>query len=253
MSSVSTIQPFENVPKIFIDPLFENQKYCLVSFTPSKGATPDKDGIFGMSKVRGVFHTVQEANDRAEWLIRNHDQSSVILTTFVGRPYPVCVDTKKYIEETNNVDLQTKISTTLKEEAREKREADKRAMAEMKEREETLLKDVEKPAVEEGSSSSQDPEDLFENYTMMRVKRAHLIFTYNEQVEKMEKMKQVLVDCDTAIRKTDAEDNDFKDRYMQRYNDARNEVGCKFDSETTATFMKYLDDDRELSTVLKTI
>jgi hypothetical protein len=235
---LSSIQPFENVPKIFIDPLYEQQRYCLVSFIPSANATPDADGIFGMSKVRGVFQTAQEANDRAEWLIRNHDQNTTILTTYVGRPYPICADTKKYIEETNSVDLQTKINTTLREEAKEKRVIEQKAMNEIKEREKELVADTE----------SQRVEDPFEHYTMLRVKRAHLIHTVLEYNEKMNNIKKILVECTKEINESD-KTTDFKTKYLDRYNKAIEEVGCKFNN--SETFMKYLDDDRDLEEILK--
>jgi hypothetical protein len=232
--NVSCIQPFENIPKMFIDPIYNGQKYCLVSFIPSRGAQPDADGVFGMSKVRGVFQTAQEANDRAEWLIRNVDQNANILTTYVGRPYPICLDTKEYIEETNNVDLQTKINTTLKADAQEKREKDMKAMNEIKEREKELVNDTS-----EGTSES--PLDI---YIMNRAKRAHLIHTFKEYQSKLETIKKALYLCDNAIKETECDE--FKKDYMERYHAARKEVGCPGEE----SFMKYLDDDRPIRDII---
>lgn len=268
MSLVSTVECVEKLPQnIGNDPFFENQKFCLVSFIPAKNASPDPDGVFGMCKVRGVFATSKEANDRAEWLIRNHDASHSILTTYVGRPYPVCVDVKKYVEETNTVDLTSKISTTMREDAREKREQDRKAMAEIKQREAALLKagssHPDSDDVDSSSSSSStsnldmiDENDIkndLDKYIMLRMKRANLIFMFNEQIDKLKNMRQVCVLTDNEIRQQDRINPSYKSEYMERYNNARAEVGCKFDASQPVTFMDYLDNDEELHHVLKTI
>ena len=42
------VQKFTKFEKFYADPKLESQVHCLVSFFPSKGATPDSDGVFGM-------------------------------------------------------------------------------------------------------------------------------------------------------------------------------------------------------------
>jgi hypothetical protein len=224
------------------DPLYEGQKYTLVSFIPSKGAQPDKNGLYGMAKVRGAFHSLQEANDRAEWLVKNHDSVHPILTTYMGRPYPLVADTKSYVQETNEVDLKKNSDEIIKEDVKTKRLEDKKIVNEIKEKEKELLKDV-------------DPEtemDPFENYTMLRVKRAHLIFTYKENLEKLEKIKDILNKTQTEIKTYDEQSNEYKQQYMERYESAREKSGLGgFNKDTTETFMKYLDNDEPLENLLK--
>ena len=62
----------------FVDPPISDQKYCLVSFTPSRDAKPDKHGIFGMMKVRGSYSTDEECEDRMGFLIRDVDSYNKI-------------------------------------------------------------------------------------------------------------------------------------------------------------------------------
>ena len=80
---------FAQVDRYYADPQQINQKIALVSFIPSSGATPDKDNIYGMMKVRGVYGSEEEANERAEFIIRNVDSYHEVYHAFVGRPFPV--------------------------------------------------------------------------------------------------------------------------------------------------------------------
>jgi hypothetical protein len=45
------------VDKYYADPNQFGQNIALVSFIPSSGSKPDKDNIYGMMKVRGVYGT----------------------------------------------------------------------------------------------------------------------------------------------------------------------------------------------------
>ena len=83
------VSKFPKFEKFYADPKLDNQVHCLVSFFPSKGATPDSDGVFGMLKVRGTFQTQDEADLRAEYLIRNVDSFHSVYHTYVGRPFPL--------------------------------------------------------------------------------------------------------------------------------------------------------------------
>jgi hypothetical protein len=80
---------FVQVEQHYADPPQFGQKICLVSFIPSKGAKPDKDNIYGMMKVRGVYATEEEANERAEYIIANIDSYHEIYHCHVGRPFPI--------------------------------------------------------------------------------------------------------------------------------------------------------------------
>jgi len=73
----------------FIDPVQAQQAVALVSFLPCKGASPNNLGLFGFAKVRGVYSTEKEANDRAVYLIRNIDSVHTIHHVRVGHAFPV--------------------------------------------------------------------------------------------------------------------------------------------------------------------
>ena len=55
----------------YSDPAIAFQNIALISFVPAKGAIPNEHGIYGFSKIRGVYNTELEANAKAEEIIRN--------------------------------------------------------------------------------------------------------------------------------------------------------------------------------------
>ena len=62
---------FLKVERRYADPVESMQRIGLFSFVPAKGATPNEKGVYGFAKLRGNYPTDQEANERAEYLIRN--------------------------------------------------------------------------------------------------------------------------------------------------------------------------------------
>lgn len=77
------------VERSFVDPAQPQQAVALVSFLPCEGATPNRLGLFGFAKVRGVYSTEKEAHDRAVHLIRNIDSVHTIHHVRVGHAFPV--------------------------------------------------------------------------------------------------------------------------------------------------------------------
>ena len=131
---------FPRIEQAFCDPLYSNQIYCLHSFIPSKAASPDPDGIYGMIKCRGVFPTLEEADKRAEYIIKNYDSIHRIYTSYTGRPFPLC-DTSKFSEDINEIDLQKKTMDVMKEDLKKRKEEDDKEIKDMQEREKKLLEE----------------------------------------------------------------------------------------------------------------
>ena len=111
------VPPIANYPKLermYADPKQMGQMFSLVSFIPSIQAKPDKDGIYGMIKVRGTFATEDEANSRAEFLIKNVDSYHKIYTVFTGRPFPA-TESSKFSHATTEIDIRNKIKNIVSE------------------------------------------------------------------------------------------------------------------------------------------
>lgn len=240
----TAISTFPRVERRYADPAIVNQNYALVSFVPSVDAKPDADGCYGCMKIRGVFASIDEADERAEYIIKNVDSYQSILTTFVGRPFPlIACDGEKYGATLNKVDVDKKTEEVISKDVKQKREKEHKEMAEIKKREENLKKDV-KREVEEVPSD--------EVYTMLRVKRSQLIHTYVENVNKMNELKQLIRDTNDEIKELDDKDPKYKEQYLDTYMEARRESG--FDDtkmNQSETFMKYLGDDIDIEELLK--
>jgi hypothetical protein len=225
------VKKFPRTENFFADPVYNNQVYSLHSFVPAKGATPNKDGIYGMVKFRGSFPNLDEANMRAEWLIRNSDSYHQIFTGYVGRPFPLTLNTR-YTSETKEIDIKQQVVENVSSDIKSRREKEKKEIDEIKEREKKLLEDVSKPV------------DPYEKYTTLRVKKAQLTWTYNETRKKMEQMQESILRTRKEIEEMDAEDGDYSAQYMERYRKAREESGLKED--TDSSFMKYMAEDIDL-------
>lgn len=241
----TSISLFPRVERKYADPALTNQNYALVSFVPSREAKPDADGCYGMMKIRGVFATIEEADERAEYIVKNVDSYQSILTTFVGRPFPLIPhDAEKYGAKLNKIDVNKKTEEVISKDIKAKREQDNKEVAEIREREEKLKQDVK-----------VEMEDLpdEEMYTTLRVKRSQLIYTYMENIKKMRELKDLIYNTDKEIQAMDANDSTLIEQYHQRYMDARRESGFTDEMvQDTDTFMKYLGNDVNLDELLST-
>lgn len=233
------VEKFPRVDKFYADPVIQNQVYCLHSFVPTKGAKPDEHGVYGFIKCRGTFATQREADERAEFLIRNVDSFHDVFTSYCGRPFPATVD-KKYAQETNVVDIKNQIVKAVSEDVKAKVMKDKQVKDEMFEREQKLLQDSKK------AEKGEQVETPMERYVTLHVKRANLVHVYLETQKNLEKVKKSLLEAREEIREMDTENPEFQKDYMERYESARKEVG--FDSvKMDGTYLQYMGlNDEEL-------
>ena len=222
---------FPKFEKFYADPPMANQTYALVSFMPSQGATPDKDGVYGMLKVRGTYASEEEAMLRAEWLIRTTDSYHSIFNTYVGRPFPLS-NGKKFVTDTTEVDIKKKVVEETSVDVRKKRDEERQAMTEIQEREKELMADVEK--------TEDDPYDV---YTELMVKKAQLSWTYHQTLGKMEEMKKNIIKAREEIVKLNSQNDDYHRQYMDRYMEARKKAGLP---NTDESFIKYMAEDLDL-------
>jgi hypothetical protein len=225
------VDRFEKVERSYADPTIMNQKISLHSFIPSKNAKPDENGIFGMLKVRGTFATEDEANERAEYLIRNVDSYHSIFHGFVGRPFPITV-TSDFSKEVERVELQKKTTEIISSDIKEKKRKERQDIEDVKEREQNLQEEVDR--------ESNDP---FEVYITLNVKKAQLVWTYKETQKKMDQMKESIIKTRKEIEELDEENNEFSEKYLDKYMQAREKSGIK--DEDDESFMKYLCKDVE--------
>jgi hypothetical protein len=228
-AGLKKVASFPKVDRYICDPVRDNQKYCLHSFVPSQGATPDKDGIFGMLKCRGTFETTHEMDTRAEDIVRNIDSYHELYHGYVGKPFPFSVDSK-YIEEEVEIDIKKKIVSEVSSAVKKMRDNEKVIKEEVKDQEEALIYDVDDSKVE----------DPAEYYTGIRVKRANLIHTIMESKKKLIEMQDYLRTACSEIKKIDKSSKKlYKKEFIKRYMTAREKAGIPADDDT---LIQYLGD-----------
>jgi hypothetical protein len=223
------IRNYPATERTFADPSIPGQKLCLVSFIPSVDAVPDKDGVYGMMKVRGCYDNEEEADDRAELLIRTVDSYHKIFTAFVGKPFPATTSSK-WSADMNEIDIKKKVTEVISKDIKRQRMEEKKEIEDIKDREKKLMEDVEKDF------------DPYERYIELRVKKAQLVWTYLETQKKMDEMKESIVKTREEIAELDAEEPSFFSTYREKYMLARRDAGLKDDD---ASFLSYLGDDDE--------
>lgn len=228
---VCDVKTYPKIEKFYSDPTIHGQKIALHSFVPAQGCVPDKDGVYGFVKIRGVFSNEREANDHAEKIIRDIDSYHSIYHSFVGKPFPLAFD-KKYVAETKEVDLVQKTVETISKDIADKRTKDKKVVEEIKEREKKLI--------EESKDENRNPVD---EYTTLQVKKAQLSWTYVETMKKVEQMKESVLKARREIHTFDSEHPEYKQEYLARYVKARQDAGLP---DTDDSFMKYMGEDIDI-------
>lgn len=230
---------FPRVDRFYADPVLNSQVYCLHSFAPSKGAKPDERGVYGFVKFRGSFATQQEADERAEFLVRNVDSFNDVYTSYCGRPFPL-THNKAFVKETSEIDVKKQITDIVSKDIKTKVAEERRIKDELKEKEKKLLEENDKVI------NNVPVETDEERYTVLQVKRANLVHVYVETRQKLEKIKESILKCRSEIEQFDQTHPEIKDTYIEKYNQARELSGLdKVENDTS--YLKYMGyDDKEV-------
>lgn len=221
------VKDYPKIERRLEDPEYNEQKYCLHSFIPSSGATPDKDGVFGIMKFRGAFKTIEDMQERTSYLIRNVDSYNRYFEGFVGKPFPVTVDTR-YAERQEFIDVRNKISEVTAKHVAEERKKEKKDMEDLKMRQEKLQEKVDE--------ESADP---FTHYLEQRVKRSHLIFTVVGGKKTLNTYLHSIRKINAWLKEQDELHPDYKESFMDRFMEARRAVSIP---DSDLTLLQYIDD-----------
>ena len=217
------------------DPVVLGQEYGLISFTPASDVKPNKNGVYGVFKLRGNFSSIEESENYAENLIRNHDSYNEINVVRVGQCIPL---TKKQelVEETINVDLNKEVDKIMSENVKEKRKSEKQEIKNIKDREAKLLQENK-----EILNDTYEKEPL-EEYIMLRVKKAQLMWTLSETRKRIEKeIIPAIKKVKSEIKEWNEKYPTFDQEYYERYMEARKSVGIENqDKLNYSYFMNYL-------------
>lgn len=241
LNNTQFVQTYPKTDRTYADPSIPMQTYGLVSFIPAKDAKPNANGIYGFCKIRGVFGSEFEANQRAEYLIRNVDSYHQIYHCYVGRPFPI-TNSSQFSEKVEEIDIKKEMAQVMSQDVQDKKKKEQKDMEEIKQKEKELLK------VSKQNQEQPDlPQDPYENYITLRVKKAQLTWTYQEHMKKLQEVKESIIKARQEIEELEKEHSDFSEKYFEKYMQARREAGLTESSdELHSNFIKYMVEDVDL-------
>lgn len=238
LNNTSFISKFPRVDRTYADPPPPMQSIGLLSFTPAKGAKPNANGVYGFAKLRGNYTTPMEADQRAEFLIRNVDSYHQIYHAYVGRPFPCTVD-PKYCAETAEIDIRKETTQAVSEDVKEKKRKEQQQVKDIQNREEALL-------AEHRRNVAGEEEDPYETYITLRVKKAQLTWTYLEHQKKLEEVRNIIKKTRKEVDDMDHKYPTFQEIYFEKYMKARRDAGLKGSEKDRDNFIKYMVEDVKL-------
>jgi hypothetical protein len=206
---------FPKTQRIRVDPVLENQKIGVITFVPSKTAIPDKDGVFGVLKVRGTFEDEDKADIFSEDIIRNVDSYNENYYVYVGRDFPICVDNDKFCKATKEVDIRSKLDGIAKEKIIEERKKEEIEKREVQQRHQQLLTDVK-------IEKSFDDLDF---YVSLRVKLAQARMMQEEYEQKLKQLSKTIKTTKEKIYELDEKFPEYIKQYEAKYNSAVDAIG----------------------------
>lgn len=183
----------------------------------------------GIGKIRGAYVTQEEANQRAEEIVRDIDSSNSVFTCIIGVPFPLV--SEGMADELNEIDLQQQTEHAIAQNVRKQRRKEQKEMEDIRMREDELMRNAEK-----------DPNaDDQENYTTQRVKLAHLRYSIAEHTKKhaecIENEKNVV----KWLMDMKSRNPQFEENYMEKYMFGRKAAHIPDDHELEG-FMKFMND-----------
>jgi len=193
-----------------------NQNFSVFYFIPSKGATPDQDGCFGVMKNRGNFPTAREAEEHAEAIIETIDSFNENMIGYVGRDFPITCD-PKYCLTTKEVDVRNKLDSITKNNIREIRANDKKEMEEITEKRRELLEDT--------SETKEKAIDDLDFYITLRVKRANIRILQEECTARLKDCAKKLKSATSEINRMDEQYPEYIKEYESKYKTALDAIG----------------------------
>ena len=118
------------------------------------------------AKLRGNFATEIEANQRAEFIIKNVDSFHQIFHPYVGRPFPL-TQSDKFSNVVEEINIKEAIQKSFSKDIKNKEKKDRKDKQEILDREQKLMEETKR-----------EDEDPYEHYTILKNKKAQLTWTF---------------------------------------------------------------------------
>ena len=213
-----------------VDPAIPHQKFGLISFIPSKNSCPDKDGCYGVIKLRGNFSTEQEADKWSERLIRDFDNFAEIDYAYVGNYFPLMDSNEIYTRSTREIDIRKLVNDTVKDATRQKEMEEQKQIKEIEERQRKLLD----RSNEEEKDKSYDDLDY---YVQIRVKKANALYVIDEAEKKIKEAQAVVEKVKVEIEELDSKHPTYNNEFLAKYEAAIKATGGNISNNPIIGFM----------------
>lgn len=232
LSALYTPRPFRIANRNCVDPIkHTDPTYFLFTFVPCKDAVPDKSGWYGVAKVRGFGHTLEEVDLRAKEIIENVDSSNSIFTGVCGRPFPLV--TTGLASDLVEVDVSKKTEQIISDNVRAKRKAAEKEIKEMEERRAALVK-------EDGTINDDiSPQEL---YIQERVKLAHLKYACFEHLSKRDECLKSIDRVKAYLKDANTTNPEYEENFIERYKEGRRKANIPEETDFVG-FMKFIAED----------
>ena len=248
LNNTAFTDKFPRVDRTYQDPPIPMQNIGLISFVPSKGAKPDKHGVYGFAKLRGNYTTPTEADQRAEYIIRNADSYNQIYHAYVGRPFPMTIS-DKYSAETAEVDIRRQTTEAVSSNIKAQKDQEQKTMNDIKDREEQMLVESKKAREDDGTGEPPE-EDPYDRYITLCVKKAQVSWTFLEHLKKLKEVRDIIVKTRKDILEADDKYPEFRGKYFEKYMEARRNSGLDENvRESQDNFMKFMVEEAVIPTV----
>jgi hypothetical protein len=212
---VRNVPAYRKLERGVVDPGIPNQCFALFSFVAAE--QPNKFGLFGFSKIRGVFATEIEAREKCRKLISKFDSVNTIHIVRVGHPFPIG---EKFNGEWDNVVLDEELQKAeeilrVKEEEREEEE---KKFFENRKKE--LFEDVKK----------DKKSNTLEWYITLRQKYASMGALHDEYTKQLENIEKVAQTSYDEMREIEKSNPNVLLEFQEEYEKTRKACGLDKDS-----------------------
>lgn len=202
-----------------VDPPVSGQKYVVFTFVPSPEAVPDKDGVFGYSKIRYVTDTEEDAFTHSENIIRKFDSVNENLIGYVGKDFPITASSK-YCDTTKEVDIRMGMDAAAKHNFQKQKEADDKEVKEIQERQRKLIAEQSNK-----NDDKKQPEDI-DYYLTLMVKLANVEIAFDKLAQQKKDYETVFKNTKQEIDTLNSKYPDYKEQFMKKYKESLETCGA---------------------------
>ena len=220
---------------VYADPPHKNQLFALFSWQPSSGCTPDKNGVYGMLKIRGTYEDENEMNKRAEYLVAHCDSFNRIYHAKNGVPVPLTLK-DEYSKEIKFVRQREEDNDIIHSSVEDDKKRDEDIQKELDSRVDKIKQEEKEGTVVES----------IDEYIQAKVKIAFNMNAIDTLKNQLGQSQNILRKASKLVQELEEANPEFQEQFMDRFNNARRSIGVKIEDDPDLKqieYMNYTDED----------